>query len=136
MAITFTDERLYLKGVTELTVSGKLEYHTTCPTELLEEQNWKEKKMAILIPDMDMPKCCADCRLYDDRWDYPTCYYTNSARGYNFKIHELRMPDCPLYEVDIDFNLFKLVVDYCKSHTYSEFVEMNRMYEESKHDKV
>lgn len=51
----------------------------------------------MILIDIDMPSCCADCPLYDDRWDYPTCYVTNSSRGYNFKIHELRMPDCPLF---------------------------------------
>ena len=53
----------------------------------------------MVLIDIDMPSCCADCPLYDDRWDYPTCYVTNSSRGYNFKIHELRMPDCPLHAI-------------------------------------
>ena len=47
---------------------------------------------------MDMPSCCANCPLFDDRWDYPTCYITQESRGYNFKIHEKRMPKCPLRE--------------------------------------
>ena len=52
----------------------------------------------MILIDMEMPTCCADCPLYDDRWDYPTCYVTQESRGYNFKIHEKRMPKCPLRE--------------------------------------
>lgn len=66
--------------------------------------------MAILICEMKMPSCCADCPLYDDRWDYPTCYLTNSSRGYTFEIHELRMPDCPIQEVKMDTeDIFEMV---------------------------
>ena len=50
----------------------------------------------MILIDIDMPSCCADCPLFDDRWDYPTCYVTQESRGYNFKIHEKRMPNCPL----------------------------------------
>lgn len=53
----------------------------------------------MVLLDMNMPTCCADCPLFDDRYDYPTCYYTQSSRGYNFKIREKRMPDCPLDEI-------------------------------------
>lgn len=52
----------------------------------------------MIFIDIEMPKCCADCPLYNDNYDYPTCNVTGSSRGYNFKIHEKRMPDCPLYE--------------------------------------
>ena len=52
----------------------------------------------MILIDIDMPQCCAKCPLFDDRWDYPTCYVTQESRGYNFKIHEKCMPDCPLYE--------------------------------------
>lgn len=52
----------------------------------------------MIFIDIKMPKCCADCPLYNDNYDYPTCNVTGSSRGYNFKIHEKRMPDCPLYE--------------------------------------
>lgn len=45
-----------------------------------------------------VPKCCDECPLYDDRWDYPTCYFTDESRGYNFDIHNKRMPGCPLIE--------------------------------------
>ena len=52
----------------------------------------------MILIDMDMPTCCADCPLFDDRWDYPTCYVTQKSTGYDFKIHEKRMPKCPLKE--------------------------------------
>lgn len=52
----------------------------------------------MVILDINMPSCCSECPLYDDRWDYPTCYVTQESRGYNFKIHEKRMPECPLKE--------------------------------------
>ena len=45
---------------------------------------------------MEMPSCCARCQLYDDRWDYPTCYATGRTKGYKFNPFEKRMPDCPL----------------------------------------
>ena len=48
--------------------------------------------------NMPMPSCCSKCPLFDDRWDYPTCYLTDEARGYNFPIREKRMPGCPLVE--------------------------------------
>ena len=50
----------------------------------------------MILIDIDMPSCCAECPLFDDNYDYPTCYCTQSSRGYKFKIHEKRMPDCPL----------------------------------------
>lgn len=53
----------------------------------------------MVILNIEMPLCCADCPIYDDRCDYPTCYITNESRGYNFKIHEKRMPKCPLKEI-------------------------------------
>lgn len=52
----------------------------------------------MILIDMDMPESCSKCSFYDDRWDYPTCYITQESRGYNFKIHEKRMPKCPLRE--------------------------------------
>ena len=53
----------------------------------------------MVILNIEMPLCCADCTIYDDSRDYPTCYITNESRGYNFKIHEKRMPKCPLKEI-------------------------------------
>ena len=53
----------------------------------------------MVLLNIEMPLCCAECPIYDDRWDYPTCYITNESRGYNFKIYEKRMPRCPLKEL-------------------------------------
>lgn len=53
----------------------------------------------MVLLNIEMPSCCAKCPIYDDRWDYPTCYITNESRGYNFNIHEKRMPKCPLKEI-------------------------------------
>ena len=53
----------------------------------------------MVLLNIEMPLCCAECPIYDDRWDYPTGYITNESRGYNFKIHEKRMPNCPLKEI-------------------------------------
>jgi hypothetical protein len=52
-----------------------------------------------VILNIEMPKCCDECPLFDDSWDYPTCYATGNSRGYNFDIRHLRMPDCPLTRV-------------------------------------
>lgn len=60
----------------------------------------------MVFIDIEMPKCCAECPLFDDRWDYPTCYITQESRGYNFKIHEKRISNCPLKEVKIGENPF------------------------------
>ena len=54
-----------------------------------------------------MPSCCNECPLFDDRYDYPTCYCTQSSRGYNFDIRHKRMPDCPLSEF-ISENRYKV----------------------------
>lgn len=61
----------------------------------------------MILIDMEMPECCAKCQLYDDRWDYPTCYATNHSRGYNFPITKRRMPDCPLKYKKNEKNLDK-----------------------------
>lgn len=47
---------------------------------------------------MEMPQSCMECQLYDDRWDYPTCYATGTSKGYKFNPFEKRMSDCPLKE--------------------------------------
>ncbi len=52
----------------------------------------------MVLLDINMPTCCANCPLFEDRYDYPTCYITQESRGYNFKIYEKRMPECPLRE--------------------------------------
>ena len=43
----------------------------------------------MVLLNIEMPLCCAECPIYDDRWDYPTCYITNESRGYNFKIYDI-----------------------------------------------
>ena len=43
-----------------------------------------------------MPKCCDECFALDDNGDYPTCIITHTSRGYNFRVREKRMDDCPL----------------------------------------
>ena len=53
----------------------------------------------MVLLNIEMPPYCAKCPMYDDRWDYPSCYITNESRGYNFKIFEERMPGCPLKEI-------------------------------------
>ena len=52
-----------------------------------------------VVLNIEMPKCCDDCPLFDDNGDYPTCYATGHSRGYNFDIFNKRMPDCPLSQV-------------------------------------
>lgn len=52
--------------------------------------------MSECIVRMEMPKSCWDCPCFDDYGDYPRCEITNDQRGYNFPIHEKRMPNCPL----------------------------------------
>lgn len=52
--------------------------------------------MSECIVRMEMPKSCWDCPCFDDYGDYPRCEITNEQRGYNFPIHEKRMPNCPI----------------------------------------
>ena len=40
----------------------------------------------MVLLDIDMPNCCAECPLFEDRYDYPTCYVTQKSEGYNFDI--------------------------------------------------
>lgn len=60
----------------------------------------------MVLLDIDMPRCCAECLLYDDRWDYPTCYVNDKSMGYTFDIHKKRMPHCPLSAVKYWEDLF------------------------------
>lgn len=50
----------------------------------------------MIILDIDMPKNCMECPLFDDRWDYPTCYANQNSSGYTFPITEKRMSFCPI----------------------------------------
>lgn len=49
-----------------------------------------------LIVEMDMPRCCADCPLLDERGDYPMCIATQETRGYNFDTRNKKMDKCPI----------------------------------------
>ena len=51
--------------------------------------------MSVVVR-MEMPGCCWDCPCLDDYGDYPRCRISNEQRGYNFPIHEKRMPRCPI----------------------------------------
>ena len=51
--------------------------------------------MSVVVR-MEMPGCCYDCPCLDDYGDYPRCRISNEQRGYNFPIHEKRMPRCPI----------------------------------------
>jgi len=47
----------------------------------------------------ELPECCDKCFALDDNGDYPTCLITHIAHGYNFRIRDKRMPECPLGEM-------------------------------------
>ena len=54
--------------------------------------------MSILIRDMEMPKSCLECRLYNDPW----CMAKNRNQwrtAYNRPPKVERQNDCPLIEV-------------------------------------
>ena len=53
----------------------------------------------VIIKNMDMPKCCEECPMFDDNGDYPTCSINHYSSGYNFPIKEKRMKFCPLEEI-------------------------------------
>ena len=52
----------------------------------------------MILIDIEMPSCCAECPLYNDFYDYPVCNVTNHSKEYNFPIRERRMPTCLLRE--------------------------------------
>lgn len=52
--------------------------------------------MSECVIRMEMPGCCWDCPCLDDYGNYPRCRISNEQRGYNFPIHEKRMPNCPI----------------------------------------
>ena len=52
--------------------------------------------MNEVIVRMEMPESCDLCPCLDDYGDYPRCRISNEQRGYNFPIHEKRMPNCPI----------------------------------------
>lgn len=60
----------------------------------------------MIFIDMDMPTCCYKCPLYDDKYDYPTCFFTNASKGYKFNPYSDRMSDCPLKSIEIGEDSF------------------------------
>ena len=50
--------------------------------------------------DMNMPKCCDDCPIFDDSGDYPYCRVLHETRGYTFETLVKRFPNCPLKNMD------------------------------------
>lgn len=52
--------------------------------------------MSECVVRMEMPKSCDMCPCLDDYGDYPRCRISEEQRGYNFPIHEKRMPNCPI----------------------------------------
>lgn len=74
--------------------------------------------MSECVVRMEMPGCCWDCPCLDDDGDYPRCRISNEQRGYNFPIHEKRMPGCPITQplpeghgrlVDADANFLGVI---------------------------
>ena len=74
--------------------------------------------MSECVVRMGMPGCCWDCPCLDDYGDYPMCRISNEQRGYNFPIHEKRMPGCPITQplpeghgrlVDADANFLGVI---------------------------
>ena len=52
--------------------------------------------MSECVIRMEMPESCGACPCLDDYGDYPRCRISGEQRGYNFPIHEKRMPNCPI----------------------------------------
>lgn len=52
--------------------------------------------MSEVVVWMEMPESCDRCPCLDDYGDYPRCRISGEQRGYNFPIHEKRMPNCPI----------------------------------------
>lgn len=52
--------------------------------------------MSECVVRMEMPESCDRCPCLDDYGDYPRCRISGEQRGYNFPIHEKRMPNCPI----------------------------------------
>lgn len=63
----------------------------------------------MVLLNIDMPKCCAECPLFEDRYDYPTCYVTQKSKGYNFDIFHKKMDSCPL-----SISIIQKVIDLTK----------------------
>lgn len=52
--------------------------------------------MSECVVRIEMPESCDVCPCLDDYGDYPRCRISGGQRGYNFPIHEKRMPNCPI----------------------------------------
>lgn len=52
----------------------------------------------MILIDMQMPECCDNCPMLDDRGDYPMCIVNQAQHGYTFRTSERRMPECPLHK--------------------------------------
>lgn len=61
------------------------------------------KKLEFITINIPYPKNCSECVLFDDRYDYPTCYPTQNSRGYNFNILLHKMPSCPINKITIEY---------------------------------
>ena len=57
------------------------------------------RNMSECVVRMEMPESCDMCPYLDDYGDYPRCRISEEQRGYNFPIHEKRMPNCPIITV-------------------------------------
>lgn len=54
--------------------------------------------MGVYIPNMKMPKSCAECELWSN------CFYPKAPKEIDNKV----MPDCPLIEIgDIEYQAYK-----------------------------
>ena len=50
----------------------------------------------MIILDMDMPKSCTECPMFDNTHDYPTCYIEWKSSDYDFPVYDKRMSFCPI----------------------------------------
>lgn len=50
----------------------------------------------MIMIDIEMPQCCADCFALDESGDYPHCRISHEQRGYTFDVTQKRMPSCPM----------------------------------------
>lgn len=61
--------------------------------------------MRVLINNMTMPSACYECWALDESGVRPVCRITGEMRGYNFRVREKRMKECPLVELSNHGNL-------------------------------
>lgn len=66
--------------------------------------------MSVAITELDMPKCCIDCPIYNHEFGMCNCipnsYCYNKGPGLNFeKVYDPfkeKHSNCPLREIDYD----------------------------------